>query len=217
MSDRSSDADRLRDQVADLERENAQLRARLGDGSALGSPTFNPIAFRRALNYYIRLSLVVVLPLQLLPVAWVLRYGPAFTSPMLGPIPLIDFAGMQSNVLPGIGFGVFAFGGLAIGAVAVGGGAIGLIAMGGGAVGLFSFGGGSLGLIAVGGGAVGLVSLGGGAAGIWACGERGAGRHVLSFKRQDAAAVEFFCRWMPRLRSAVTRPQPVVRIESPRL
>lgn len=100
------------------------------------------------------------------------------------------------------GVGIISVGGLAVGGIALGGGAIGLIAAGGAAVGVVAIGGGSLGLIAIGGGAVGYIAIGGGASGVYVLAGGGKGRHVLDYATQDEEAVSFFCRYLPRLRSA---------------
>ncbi len=103
------------------------------------------------------------------------------------------------------GLGIISVGGFAVGAIALGGAAVGLIAAGGGAVGIIAIGGGSVGLIAIGGGAVGYVAIGGGAFGVYVLAGGGAGRHILSYTSQDEEAVSFFCRYLPRLRSAFAR------------
>lgn len=108
----------------------------------------------------------------------------------------------------GLAVGVLAFGGAAVGILAFGGGAIGVVSIGGGSLGLFAIGGGACGLIAIGGGAVGRVAIGGGAAGIYVLAGSGRGRHVLDMQRQDPEAVEFFCRYLPRLRAAWASPVP---------
>ena len=124
----------------------------------------------------------------------------------VGPLRFVDIAGIGTRH-PGVGVGVIAVGGLALGAVAIGGGALGIVALGGGAVGVVALGGGSIGLIAVGGGAVGYIAVGGGAVGYY---QKAAGKYVLALNRQDDEAIEFFCRYFPSLRAAVTRPMPVL-------
>jgi hypothetical protein len=101
------------------------------------------------------------------------------------------------------GVGLLSIGGLAVGGIALGGGAIGLIACGGGAVGLIACGGGAMGVIAVGGGALGYIAIGGGACGVYVLAGEGKGRYVLSRTSQDKEAVDFFCRYLPRLREAI--------------
>jgi hypothetical protein len=154
-----------------------------------------------------------MIPLYLMPLLMLgARFIPGAGARILG-IPVFDFAGMTSRVLPGVGLGIFAVGGLSFGVVAAGGCAIGLIAMGGGAVGVLAFGGGAVGVIAIGGGAVGYIALGGGAYGHFALGNRAHGKYVLAINRQDPEAVEFFVRYIPRLREAVTNPMPVILLE----
>ncbi len=214
------DPERMKQELANLERENAQLRARLRNtpfANESTNPAFNALEFRKALNYYVRISLLFLVPIQLAAIMLWLRGGVPKGLPNLGPIPIFDFAGLNSGIMPGIGIGLISVGGLAIGLIAFGGMAVGVFAFGGGALGVFAFGGGAIGLIAVGGGAVGLVSLGGGGAGIYVCAERGTGRYVFSVQRQDDRAVEFFSRWLPRLKKALAQPLPVVRIDSPRI
>jgi hypothetical protein len=101
------------------------------------------------------------------------------------------------------GLGIVSVGGLAIGFLAFGGMAIGVVAFEGGAVGLIAVGGGAVGLVAIGGGAAGYVAIGGGACGVYVLAGDGKGRYVLSRKRQDKAAVDLFCRYLPRLKDAL--------------
>jgi serine/threonine protein kinase len=82
----------------------------------------------------------------------------------------------------GTATGLFAFGGLTFSLVGCGGLSVGLIAIGGMAVGGFAFGGGSAGYAAV----------GGAAAGYYACAGEAWGVHVISNKRKDPEAVDFF-------------------------
>jgi hypothetical protein len=126
-----------------------------------------------------------------------------------GPVPLFDIAGSGSGV-PGMGLGIIALGGASLGVVAIGGFAVGIIAIGGGAVGLIAFGGGSVGLIAIGGGAVGYIAIGGSSVAKYALGQRGYGQYVLALNRQDPEAIEFFVRYFPFLRRAVTTAMPVI-------
>lgn len=195
-----------------LERENARLRRRMEGVLGPDNPCFDSVAFMKALRRYL---FSIMLPMELMVPLLILvsvRPGILPTNVMLGPIPLFDPAGFGTSH-PGIGMGIIAFGGLAVGVVAMGGGAIGVLAIGGGAVGVLALGGGSFGFIALGGGAVGYIAIGGGAVGRYALGGSGAGKAVFSLRRQDPEAVEFFVRWLPRLRAAVTTPLPVVPLE----
>ena len=100
-----------------------------------------------------------------------------------------------------IATGIFAFGGLARGIVAVGGLALGVFSIGGVSLAfLAALGGLAMGPIAVGGAAVGLVAVGGGALGYYACGGAAFGKYVLSAVEQDPEAVrliENFVAWLP--------------------
>jgi hypothetical protein len=123
------------------------------------------------------------------------------SPPVLG-LPLMAFAfgeigwlsvGPQAFGLVSIfGVGLISFGG--VGIVSFGGVALGAVALGGGACGL----------IAVGGGALGVVAVGGGALGVYVLAGSGRGRHVFDRRRQDPEAVEFFCKYVPRLRTVFT-------------
>ncbi|HOB73386.1 MAG TPA: hypothetical protein PKG54_02570 [Phycisphaerae bacterium] len=192
-----------------LERENERLRRQIEGVVGPDNPCFSQAAFQKALRFYL---FVFMLPLQLLFVLFVLL--PLLPSllpnlPMIGPIPLFDSAGTGTNH-PGIGLGIIAFGGLAVGVIAIGGGAVGLVAIGGGAIGLVALGGGAVGVFAFGGGAAGYIAIGGGAFGRYALGPNAYGKAVFSMRRQDPEAVQFFVRWLPRLRAAITTPLPVV-------
>jgi hypothetical protein len=106
--------------------------------------------------------------------------------------------------------GVIAFGPLALGLITFGGAGvlslqgIGIVSFGGGALGVVAIGGGACGVIAIGGGAVGYIAIGGGALGVYVLAGGGKGRYVFDRRRQDPTAVEFFCKWVPRLRTVFT-------------
>ena len=151
------------------------------------SKKFDPHAFRKAL----------------------LRYLLLFSSPLI-------LFGVVSVFLPvegvsgwahgpwwdGVALGPIAVGGVAVGIVALGGWSVGIIAVGGCSVGLVAIGGGAVGLIACGGGALGYIALGGGGVGRYVLAGGGKGTFVLSYSRQDGQAVQFFCRYLKRLRNA---------------
>lgn len=188
-----------------LERENAALRRQVAGIYGGYNAHFDPIAFRKALTrafLYIFIPVAIVVDVVVLACIPVVPQWKQGQVPMIGPVPLVDFAGVGTSH-PGLGFGLFAFGGAAVGLVAVGGCAIGVIAVGGGSFGLIALGGGSVGIIAMGGGAAGYIAIGGGAAGRYALGQRAYGKAALGFNRQDAEALEFFARFLPRLREAL--------------
>jgi hypothetical protein len=192
-----------------LERENQRLRERLEPLTGPYNPCFNPTLFLRAFR---RVLVPITLAMSMIPaIAVPLLVMAKINLPNthIGPIPVFDFAGTGSGV-PGIGLGIFAFGGASIGVFAFGGLAIGIVAIGGGAVGLIAFGGGSLGLIAVGGGACGYIAVGGSGFGKFALGQRAFGKYALGLNRQDPEAIEFFVRYFPGLRAAVTTAMPVI-------
>lgn len=116
----------------------------------------------------------------------------------------------------GIAFGNLALGLIAIGnaaaglLLAAGNGAIGSIAVGNGAFGLLAVGNGARGLIAIGQNAQGLIAIGHRAKGVFVLARRGEGIHVMDLERQDKKAVDFFTRWLPRLRPALGQPEPIV-------
>jgi len=200
--------DALRRRLDVLESENARLKQRVKAVFGTDNPAFDPHAFQKAIRRYMAwswLPMVVAMPLM------VLATSGKLTVPRIpvGPTVLIDPGGMYSGY-PGIGMGLIAAGGLAVGIVAVGGFAIGVLAIGGGAIGVFAIGGGAVGIVALGGGAVGLIAMGGGAFGRYVLAGNGAGRFVFSLKRQDRPAVEFFTRYLPRFKNAITKPMPVV-------
>jgi len=189
-----------------LERENARLKGRLSDVGLEDNPNFNPGAFQKALQYYTRYLVLPVILVAPLMVAAQTSWLP-FKDVSIGPLPLVDSGNSASH--RGIGIGIIAAGALSIGVVAVGGLSVGILAMGGGAIG-----GGAAGIFALGGGAIGVYALGGGAAGKYVLGGSGVGKYVFSLKRQDAEAVAFWTRWLPRLRVAVTNPMPVIPVET---
>ncbi len=195
-----------------LERENARLKGRLSDVGLEDNPNFNPGAFQKAQQYYARYLVVPFLLVMPLMIAAQQGWLP-FKDVSIGPLPMVDTGNSASH--RGVGIGIIALGGLSIGVVAVGGMSVGVIAMGGGAVGLIAIGGGAAGVLAVGGGAVGVYAVGGGAAGKYVLAGNGVGKYVFSMKRQDAEAVAFWTRWLPRLRAAVTNPMPVIPVDRP--
>jgi hypothetical protein len=211
-SDESDELADLRRRLELLEDDNARLRAKLEPIYGPNNPAFDPHQFTKAFGRINLLMLPVFLMIGLaMPILMSARqYVPA-TS--VGPLRFVDIAGVGTRH-PGIGFGIIAFGGVAFGAIAVGGGAVGIVACGGGAVGLVAIGGGAFGLVAFGGGAVGYIAIGGGAAGYYVLAQKGKGKYVLALNRQDDEAIEFFCRYFPSLRAAVTRPMPVLPAKS---
>ncbi len=206
-SDELSD---LRRRLELLEMDNQRLREKLEPFVGPDNPCFDPAAFMRAMR---RPMLLMLLPTMLIglvvplfTIRTVQRMVPHGT--VLG-IPIVDFAGIGTRH-PGIGIGIVGIGGAGVGAIGIGGLGFGLIAIGGGSIGVIAFGGGSIGLIAFGGGSLGYIAVGGGACGYYALGQRGYGKHVLALNRQDDPAIEFFTRFFPGLRNAVTRPMPVI-------
>ena len=215
MSQQMDDLPDLRRRIELLEDENRRLREKLEP--LLGgpeNPCFDPRKFQRS---YQQVMLTVMLPLYLvamlaLPLGVMSR---RFLPPMsVAGMPLVDFAGIGTRH-PGIGIGLIAGGGAAFGIIAFGGLGVGVVAVGGGAFGIVAMGGGSVGLIALGGGAFGVVAVGGGAVGYYALGQRAWGKYALGLNRQDDQAVEFFCRYLPKLRAACTRPMPVIPVPKP--
>ena len=191
-----------------LERDNQRLREKIEPVLGPDNPNFNSQKFLKALS---RVIAVVMIPLGLFPALMVPLIFSRRLPPMprIGPFPLVDAGGVGTRH-PGVGFGIIAVGGGAVGIVAIGGFGFGIVALGGGAVGVLALGGGSFGIVAIGGGSVGYIALGGGAVGVYAMGQRGAGRYVLALNRQDQEAIEFFKRWVPGVRAAVTNPMPVL-------
>jgi hypothetical protein len=194
-----------------LERENQRLRDKLDPMLGPDNPCFHPQIFQKVMK---RNMVMVMIPLWLVFLVGMLATLPR--SPLrsmsklhIGSVPVFDLAGSSSG-MPGIGFGIVAFGGLSVGVIAVGGMAVGLVALGGGALGVIAIGGGSVGLIALGGGACGLIAVGGTAFGYRALGQRAYGKYALGFNRQDPEAIEFFVRFFPGLRAAVTTAMPVI-------
>ena len=208
-----SELENLRRRLELLEEENERLRAKVEPIFGPDNAAFDTRRFNKALQR-INLTMMPVFLLIGLASPLVIALRPYLPSGGIGPLPLVDIAGVGTRH-PGVGIGVIAFGGVAIGAVAIGGGAIGILALGGGAVGVVAIGGGSIGFIAYGGGAVGYVAIGGHASGYYALGQKGRGKYLLTLHRQDEQAIEFFCRWFPFLRAAVTRPMPVIPLAKP--
>jgi hypothetical protein len=214
MSNDPSEIQRLWAKVEQLQVENEQLKQRLEPLLGPHNPCFDKVKFQAVVR---RLILVMVLPTSLLSIALVigaaLQQKGIIPKLRIGPVAVLDIGGMTSGIVPGIGIGIVAVGGAAIGVFAFGGGSFGIIASGGGSMGIVAVGGGAVGLIAIGGGALGYVAIGGGACGIYAMAiQNGYGRYVLSMKRQDQEAIDFFVRWIPGLRAVVTNPMPVIPI-----
>jgi len=193
--------------IEQLERDNERLRERIDPNLGPDNPNFHPREFLKVLQRTI--ALITVPPWVLFGMAVGLAFALGISRLRIGPIPVIDIGGMTSGMY-GQGFGIISCGGIAFGGIAMGGGAIGLVAMGGAAVGVVAIGGGSVGVIAVGGGACGYIALGGSAVGYYAMGQKAGGKYALGLNRQDQEAVDFFVRYIPGLRRAVTNPMPVI-------
>lgn len=212
MDHEPQNVDALRRKIDVLESENARLKRRVESLFGPDNPNFDPQAFMKAMRRYMGMSWI---PFALAMPLLVLATSGKIAVPRIpvGPTVLIDPGGVYSGH-PGVGVGIIAGGGLAFGVIAVGGLAIGVLAIGGGAVGVFAFGGGAMGLVALGGGAFGLIAMGGGGCGRYVLAGNGAGTFVFSLKRQDRAAIEFFTRYLPRFRNAITNPMPVIPVQS---
>jgi hypothetical protein len=210
------------DRLDELEQRLHFVERMLGVTERPCTPGFDPLVFHSTfMSYYGRLTLLVLL-LAGAAVAVVMlmaaRTPAAISQERLFGLPLfvtsgqaapVSLFGLPVGVLAVHGIGLISVGGLAVGFLAVGGGAVGVVAIGGGAVGLIAFGGGAIGLLAAfGGGAIGYIAVGGGAFGVYVLAGDGKGRHVFDRRRQDPVAVEFFCRWMPRLRTAFAAETP---------
>jgi hypothetical protein len=205
----SAEITELRQRLDLLERQNQRLRERIEPLAGPDNPCFDQRRFLRILNRTMAMLMAPVwlATFALLPLGTILhRVLPPIT---IGGLPLVDVAGIGTRH-PGLGIGVLGVGGIGIGLIGIGGLGVGVIAAGGGAIGVIALGGGSIGLIAFGGGAIGLIAVGGGACGKYVFAQRGWGKFVFAINRQDDEAVEFFCRYLPSLRSAVTQPMPVI-------
>jgi hypothetical protein len=196
--------------IEQLERDNERLRERIDPNLGPDNPNFHPREFLAALRRAV--ALVTVPPWVLFGAAVLVALVLHMPRWRIGPIPVLDIGGMTSGMY-GQGFGIISCGGVAFGGIVFGGAAIGLIAVGGAAVGVVAIGGGAVGVIAVGGGAFGYIALGGNAVGYYAMGQKAAGKYALGLNRQDQEAVDFFVRYVPGLRRAVTNPMPVIPLE----
>jgi hypothetical protein len=191
-----------------LERENARLREKIEPILGPDNPNFNVREFMKVQQ---RTVLLATIPVWLAvgSMFFFKFVTPGLAMQRIGSVPLFSFAG-QGGKVQGIGLGVVSFGGLAVGAIAVGGFGFGLVAFGGCAVGVVAVGGGAVGVIAIGGGAIGYIAVGGGATGYYALGQKAHGKYALGLNRHDQEAIDFFVRYVPGLRRAVTNPMPVI-------
>ncbi len=110
---------------------------------------------------------------------------------------------MNDMVVEAIGIGFIAVGAISVGVVAIGACSVGIVAAGAFSVGIFAWGAFSLGVIAI-GQSVGVIAIGPAACGVYTLSYKGKGRHVFSPDRQDAEAVAFFTRWLPKFRETLS-------------
>jgi hypothetical protein len=193
--------------IEQLERDNERMRERMDPNLGPDNPNFHPREFIKVLQRTVALiSVPPWLVLGAVIAVALLLHMPRWR---IGPIPVIDIGGMTSGMY-GQGFGIISCGGVAFGGIAMGGAAVGLVAIGGAAVGVVAIGGGAVGLVAIGGGACGYIAVGGNAVGYYAMGQKAGGKYALGLNRQDQEAVDFFVRYVPGLRRAVTNPMPVI-------
>ncbi len=54
---------------------------------------------------------------------------------------------------------------------------------------------------------------GGGATGYFAMGQKAHGKYALGLNRQGQEAIDFFRRYVPGLRNAMTNPMPVILLD----
>lgn len=97
-----------------------------------------------------------------------------------------------------IATGVFALGGIARGGICIGGLTFGFVSLGGLASSLvFAMGGVAIAPLAFGGAALGGIAVGGAAIGYFAKGGAAIGAHAITAFGQDPQAVQFFAKWLP--------------------
>lgn len=213
----------LQQRLAELERENAQLRADVQDMNRFGgagrsvvpprspdAPFFRPLLFQRKLGYLLIKLLIPMFFANFLPVIIQLPALRGLRQLYWNGMHVFDFAGI-GTWHPGIGIGLICFGGLSLGLLSIGGLGVGVLAFGGGSFGVIAIGGGSIGIVAIGGGACGYIAIGGGAVGYYALAQRGLGKYVFATNRQDGPAIDLFTRWFPSLRESLQSPMPVIQ------
>lgn len=132
---------------------------------------------------------------------------------------VVDAIGIGFIAVGGLTAGVVSIGACSVGVIAMGACSVGIVAVGAFSVGIFAFGGNSFGIIAIGAGtrhgyevgprgrfdigrAVGVIAIGPKACGVYTLSYEGKGVHMLSPDHQDAEAVAFFTRWMPKFKEA---------------
>lgn len=152
---------------------------------------FNPENFKKAFRKAFRPYIITV----------VIAYGIALC---LWIISLIMDTGAIFDAEKTIRYGVFVIGFIAAGGIIVIGiNSVGAFAVGVNAVGIVAIGTNAVGVIAIGVNAVGVIAIGveGYCYGIYALSSshRGRSKYLFAPHRQDAKAVIFFTKWLPRL------------------
>ena len=134
---------------------------------------------------------------------------------------VVEAIGIGFIAVGAISVGVVAIGACSVGVVSMGACSVGIVAVGAFSIGIFAFGGNSFGIIAIGAGtrygyeigprgrfdigrAVGVIAIGPEAHGVYTLSYTGRGVYTLSPDRQDADAVTFFTRWMPKFKGALS-------------
>ena len=120
--------------------------------------------------------------------------------------------------------GFLTFGAVSVGIVSIGAFSVGIVSIGAFSVGIFAFGGYSFGIFAIGGGtslwqrgiqkaaktkgkfnigkAFGVIAVSPEAYGVYTLSYAGRGAYTFSPSHQDADAVAFFTRWLPKFKNA---------------
>ena len=134
-------------------------------------------------------------------VRWSIVYGIFMGFVTMLPV-YFRWAGHDSELT----YGPLTFGFNFVDIIAIGYNTAGIVAIGYNTVGVIAIGCNTAGIIAIGGNTVGIITIGYNAFGIFTLGysERSKGKYLFAPHRQDAEAVSFFTRWLPKLRAVTS-------------
>ena len=149
---------------------------------------FKPYLVKWSIAYGIFMGFVTMLPFYFW---WAGHDGELAYGPLTFGFNFVDIIAIGANVI-----GVIAIGCNTAGIVAIGYNTVGVIAIGCNTVGVVSIGGNAGGVVTIGWQVFGILALG--------YSERSKGKYLFAPHRQDAEAVSFFTRWLPKLRAVTS-------------
>ena len=167
---------------------------------------FNPYLIRWSIVYAVFMAFITIIIVCISKPNW--EFSQLLISWFMDMGAIFDGKNIRYSVITlGIlTFGIFTLGAFSIGIITMGINVIGGFAFGINAIAIVAIGTNAVGVIAIGCNAVGVVAIGVNVIGIYTISysEYNKGRYRLAPNRQDAEAIDFFSRWLPKLTESLS-------------